>query len=64
MPSQTSHVCAAVVQAAPIAFEREQTLDKVALLAAEAAKQGAATSHCTQHAVRSIFRLPAGSVSS
>jgi nitrilase len=41
MLSQTSHVCAAVVQAAPIAFEREQTLDKVALLAAEAAKQGA-----------------------
>jgi nitrilase len=31
----------AVVQAAPVAFDRERTLEKVALLAADAARQGA-----------------------
>ncbi len=32
---------AAVVQAAPVAFEREETLERVGLLSAEAARQGA-----------------------
>jgi nitrilase len=41
MPSQTSRVRAAVVQSAPIAFERERTLDKVAILASEASNKGA-----------------------
>ena len=36
-----SHVRAAVVQAAPVAFDRERTLEKVRALAAEAAGSGA-----------------------
>jgi nitrilase len=41
MPSETATVRAAVVQAAPIAFDRERTLEKVRALAAQAAQQGA-----------------------
>lgn len=41
MSSQVSHVRAAVVQAAPVAFEREHTVERVGLLAAEAANTGA-----------------------
>ena len=38
---KTIHVRAAVVQAAPVAFDRERTLDKVAALTADAAAEGA-----------------------
>ena len=38
---KTVHVRAAVVQAAPVAFDRERTLDKVATLTADAAAEGA-----------------------
>jgi nitrilase len=41
MATETVHVRAAVVQAAPVAFDRERTLDKVAALTADAAAQGA-----------------------
>jgi nitrilase len=41
MASDPSTVCAAVVQAAPIAFDRERTLEKVDALTAEAAGRGA-----------------------
>jgi nitrilase len=41
MLSQESHVHAAVVQAAPVAFDREQTLEKVRALTTDAASQGA-----------------------
>lgn len=41
MLSQESHVRAAVVQAAPVAFNRERTLEKVRALTIDAASQGA-----------------------
>src|SRR5436853_7545584 len=41
MATQVQSVCAAVVQAAPVAFDRERTLEKVRTLTAEAASQGA-----------------------
>src|SRR5258708_37097888 len=41
MPADSMVVRAAVVQAAPIAFERERTLEKVRSLTAEVASRGA-----------------------
>jgi nitrilase len=41
MATQVQSVRAAVVQAAPVAFDRERTLEKVRTLTAEAASQGA-----------------------
>src|SRR5207248_1450771 len=40
MATQVQSVCAAVVQAAPVAFDRERTLEKVRTLTAGAASQG------------------------
>src|SRR3972149_8698536 len=39
--NQQDRVKVGVVQAAPVAFDRERTLEKVRMLAADAAKQGA-----------------------
>jgi nitrilase len=41
MATQVQRVCTAVVQAAPVAFDRERTLEKVRSLTEEAARQGA-----------------------
>src|SRR5689334_12765520 len=41
MTVHPNFVCAAVVQAVPVAFERERTLEKVRALTNDAARQGA-----------------------